>query len=145
MKSLKYLGFQRTKKGRVVYERKKHVFTWQRASRICFTLINDNIPEHLRDRYYARMRAGIIGYSYAMLRMYPGFARSYLLGFAKGGDTHNVQDEFSQQWKKTTFDIIDAGLTYIRRISPLTDGQNEVLSDFARAVAEKYYDWLFSL
>lgn len=146
MKNIVWAGYRKTKKGRVVYDRKKkHAFTWQRASKICYALINLDIDWDKRERYYVRMRAGLRSYSYAMLRMYPSFAGSYLLSLARGGEERNINDEFSKQWKRATFEIIDRGLDYLTSISDLPPGVSEGARQLARVIGENYYDFLFSL
>lgn len=137
----KATAWKKTIKGRVVYEHEKHYFQWQRASKIVWALIGSehDIPYHLRDRYYARMRSAYIGYGYAMLRMYPGFAESYLLGIAKSQDTK--EDEFRTAWRKITLDIVEYGLN---AFIPEFGGAEE-LKLFLKVFAERYYDWLFSL
>ncbi|MCJ7654412.1 MAG: hypothetical protein MUO97_03780 [Dehalococcoidia bacterium] len=134
-------GFKKTRKGRIIYERKKHTFGWQRASRICYVLINDNLPSDKLQRYYPRMRAGIIGYSYAMLRMYPEFARSYLIGLARGERSEGGNQTTYNTWKSITMGIVEKGLDYL---GPDAPGINEV-REFAKIIANGYYDFLFSL
>jgi len=145
MKTIAWSGYLKTKKGRRVYDRKKHAFTWQRASRICYVLINDDIDIDKRERYYVRMRAGLLGYSYAMLRMYPGFAKSYLLGLASGGAEKNRNDAFAKQWRDTTFAIIDRGLDAITTYSGLPDGYAAGAKFLAMEIGQKYWDFLDSL
>lgn len=133
--------WHRTRKGRVVYDRKKHMFTWQRCSKICFDLINLDIEYHLRERYYARMRAGFLGYGYAMLRMYPELAESYIGGLAKLLAERSKSTGVKDAWKDITFKIIDLGLA---ALGPDIEGI-DVVKQFARWLGEAYYDLLFKL
>jgi len=139
-------AFIKTKKGRRVYDRKKkHSFTWQRASRICFCLINDDIEYRLRDRYAARMRAGFYAYSHVMLRLYPELAKSNIRGLAEEIARDSQQQGIRDEWKKLTFDIINLGLGYIAKYSGLSEEQSNAVIYFSNLIGEKYYDFLFSL
>ncbi len=138
-------GYLKTRKGRRVYDRKKHPFTWQRASRICFTLINDDIPYQLRDRYYARMRAGHYAYSHVMLRLYPELAKGYIRGLAEELARESADLGIRDEWKQLTFDIIKVGLNYFSELSGLDPNISQQLQNFALFLGNKYYDFLFSL
>lgn len=134
-------GYRKTRKGRVVYDRKKHPFEWQRASRICWDLVNSDIPVGRRDRYFIRMRAGLLGYSYAMLRMYPEFARQYILGLSKGTADGGSTDKLRESWRTVTLEIVERGLN---AFIPSVRGADDV-KKFLNFFAGKYYDFLFSL
>lgn len=146
MKTITWAGYAKTKKGRVIYDRKKHAFGWERVASICWAISNDNIDIVKRDRYYPRMLAGIRIYNYAMLRMYPEFAKSYLLSFARGGTGEtNKNDEFAKQWRETTFDIINLGLEALGQISGLPEGYRNGAIAVANLIGQKYWDFLDSL
>lgn len=147
MRSTYYAGYRKTKKGRVVYARKKHFFKWQEVSRIITNMQDDtkitDINQNKLERYFGRMRAATYLHIYAMFRQYPDVMRKILLEMVLP-QNNGQTDNFAETWKKITLDICQKGLDVITGFIP-DEKIGDNVSTIIMAIANGYYDWLFGL
>lgn len=127
-----WAGFAKTRKGKVVYKRKKHFFTFKTLPRILLSITTFD-----RDRDFPPLRALLIlsarrAYEFMDIGDYNDLIKSLI-----------VEDEnIRERWKEMTMWILRQVIASIPKPEPL-DEFSSFVDELLMAFANQFYDWLF--